>query len=255
MRALTTIAAIALAACQAHDGATMSMTEASTESGPPPAYVMNAVNSPERAEDQRARDATRMPAEILAMSGVEPGDRVIEIAGFGQYYTTMLSDIVGEDGHIDVYDLPYTDRFAGEASRAFDAAHPNTTYHQENYDDVAWPSDVDVAFNVLYYHDLSLNDIDIAAMNQALYDALKPGGTYLVIDHKAADGSGREFTESLHRMDTALIPAEITAAGFELVAESDILSHPEDDRTLMVFDESIRGMTDRAVFVFRKPAM
>jgi predicted methyltransferase len=167
----------------------------------------------------------------------------------------MLSEIVGPEGKVDVYDLPYTERFAGEPSRAFAAAHDNVEYHQQPYNDVDWPEGADVVMNVLYYHDLSFNDVDVPAMNAALYAALKPGGSYLIIDHKAEDGSGRRDVETIHRIDTALIPQELTAAGFELAAESDLLAHPEDERTLMVFDEDIRGVTDRAVFLFRKPAM
>jgi predicted methyltransferase len=219
-----------------------------------PAHIRRAVESAERPEEQRARDVNRRPAEILAMSGVEPGDRIIEIAGFGQYYTMMLADIVGPSGRVDIYDLPYTEQFAGEASRAFVAAHPNTAYHQDDYNEVEFPQNVDAVFNVLYYHDLQPNGIDTAAMNAKLLAALKPGGVYVIIDHKAEDGSGWRDAATIHRMGVATIREEVTAAGFELATDSDILAHPEDDRTQMVFAPGTRGGTDRAVFVFRKPA-
>src|SRR5690606_1250675 len=73
-----------------------------------PAHVRRAVESPQRTAEQRARDYYRKPAEILTMSGIEEGDRVIEIASFGQYFTTMLVAAVGPSGHVDMYDLPYT---------------------------------------------------------------------------------------------------------------------------------------------------
>ena len=85
-----------------------------------PAHVRRAVESPERTAEQRARDYHRKPAEILTLSGIEEGDRVIELAAFGQYFTTMLVEVVGPGGHVDMYDLPYTERMAGPASRAFD---------------------------------------------------------------------------------------------------------------------------------------
>jgi predicted methyltransferase len=108
-------------------------------------------------------------------------------------------------------------------------------------------------FNVLYYHDLSLNNIDIASLNKRVFDALKPGGVFLIIDHNAEAGSGRRDTKAIHRIDPALIKQEVLAAGFELVEDSKLLSHPEDDHTKMVFTPGTRGVTDQSVFKFRKP--
>jgi predicted methyltransferase len=218
-----------------------------------PAHIKRAIESPERPEEQRARDLNRKPAETLMLAGISPGDHVIEIAGFGQYYTMLLADAVGPEGHIDVYDLPYTDRFAGEASRAFAAAHPNVTYHQVDYNTTEFPQGVDAVLNILYYHDLEPNSIDTAAMNAKLLAALEPGGIYLVIDHKAEDGSAWRDAGTIHRMGVDTIREEVTAAGFELARESDLLANPDDDRTKMVFTPGVRGHTDQAVFVFRKP--
>jgi len=212
-----------------------------------------AVESDDRSEEMTARDAARKPAEILTLSGVKPGDHVIEIAGFGQYYTTMLSAIVGESGRVGMYDLPYTGARAGAASAAFVAEHANTQYYLANYNDVVFPSNVDVVFNVLYYHDLGLQDVDRAAMNRKLFAALKSGGRYVIIDHKAEDGSAWRDTESLHRMGAETIVEEVTAAGFRLTVNSDLLANPADDRKSMVFAPGTRGATDRAVFVFTKP--
>jgi len=131
-----------------------------------PRYIRQAIESDARAEEMTVRDAARKPAQILMLSGVAPGDHVIEIAGFGQYYTTILSDIVGDDGVVSMYDLPYTGARGGGASAGFVAEHENTEYHLGAYDNAAFPDDVDVAFNVLYYHDLGLQPVDRAAMNR-----------------------------------------------------------------------------------------
>jgi predicted methyltransferase len=218
-----------------------------------PAHIRRAIESPERTAEQRARDYYRKPAEILALAGVEEGDQIIEIAAFGQYFTTMLIAAVGPTGRIDMYDLPYTERFAGPASREFDAKHANAVYHQESYNDVMLPRNVDAVWNVLYYHDLKPQGVDTAAFNRKIYDALEPGGTYLVIDHKAEDGSGWRDAATIHRMGVETIKQEVLAAGFELHVESDLLANPADDRTKMVFAAGTRGTTDQAVFVFRKP--
>lgn len=215
------------------------------------AAIQAAIDSPERTDEMRARDAGRRPADVLRLSGVSPGDHVIEIGSFGNYYTTLLAAIVGPEGKVDMIDAPVTERFGGEGGRAFDAAHENAEYHQVDYGDAEWPSDVDVAFNVNFYHDHLGMELDTAALNAGLFAALKPGGTYLVIDHRAEDGSGWRDAGTLHRIGAEMIVEEVTAAGFELVEESDLLSNPDDPRTAGVF--TLRGETDRAVLVFRKP--
>ena len=217
------------------------------------AYIRKAVENPARSAEQRARDVNRKPAQVLTLSGVKPGDKVVEFASFGQYFTSMLSDIVGPKGMVYMYDLPYTEKRAGEASRAFVAAHPNAKYELVDYNTLALPPGVDIVFNVLYYHDLPLNNIDTASLNKRIFEALKPGGTFFVVDHNAAPGSGTRDTKALHRIDPAIIRQEVTAAGFELVEESSLLAHPGDDHTQMVFSPGLRGLTDQTIFKFRKP--
>jgi SAM-dependent methyltransferase len=219
-----------------------------------PAYIKAAIDSPARNADSKARDANRKPAELLVLSGVKPGDKVVEFASFGQYFTTLLSDIVGAKGQVLMYDLPYTEARSGEASRAFTAAHPNSTYTLINYNTIELPQGVDVVFNVLYYHDLPINDIDTAALNAKIFKALKPGGVFFIVDHNAEAGSGKRDVKKLHRIDPAVIREEVKAAGFELVTESKLLSNPADDHTQMPFGKEIRGITDQTVFKFRKPA-
>ena len=131
--------------------------------------------------------------------------------------------------------------------------HANTYYHLVNYDVADLPANVDVVFNVLYYHDLPIFNIDVDVLNKKIYDALKPGGVFLVIDHNAEAGSGLRDIESLHRIDPAVVEEQILAAGFELEVKSDMLAHPEDDRTAMVFSPGTRGGTDRTIWKFVKP--
>lgn len=219
-----------------------------------PDYIRKAVQLPERTEAMTRRDADRKPAELLALSGVKPGDTVVEFAGFGQYFTTLLSSIVGERGKVHMVDLPYTEARSGAASREFVSKHPNTTYELVDYNAMTLPNDVDVVFNVLYYHDLPLNDVDTAKLNKKIFEALKPGGTFLIVDHNAAPGSGTRDTERLHRIDPEVIRKEVLSAGFELVEDSKLLANPKDDHSGMVFSPSQRGTTDQAVLKFRKPA-
>lgn len=216
-----------------------------------PDYIQRAVASPARVEAMTSRDALRHPAETLVLSGIKPGDTVIELAGFGQYYTTLLSEIVGDNGKVLVYDPPFTEPFGAEASRAFAAVHANTEYHLVDYNTMELPGNVDIAYNVLFYHDLFNNDIDAAALNRKIFNALKPGGVFLIIDHNAAPGSGTRDTGTLHRIDPEVIKRDVTAAGFVLAEESKLLANPQDDHTQGVFAD--RGQTDQSVFKFVKP--
>ncbi len=218
-----------------------------------PAYIRSAIESADRAAEQKARDANRKPAELLSLAGVKPGDRVVEFASFGQYMTQLLSDVVGPQGRVYMIDLPYTAARAGVASGAFVDKHANTQYTLVNYNSVELPQNVDVVVNVMYYHDLPLNNIDTAALNAKILKALKPGGTFLVVDHNAEPGSGVRDIKTLHRIDPAVIKAELTRAGFELAQESTLLANPQDDHKLMPFAPGLRGQTDQSIFVFRKP--
>jgi predicted methyltransferase len=218
-----------------------------------PANIKRAVEAPARSAEQRARDADRKPAETLVLAEIGVGDRVVELASFGHYWSTMLVEAVGPSGHVYMVDMPWTDRFGGEAARAFDAAHDNVTYTQAHYNEMDLPENVDAVLNVLFYHDLTRDNVDTADMNRKIFAALKPGGVYLVIDHKAEDGSGWRDASTLHRIDPATIRSEVLAAGFVLATESDLLANPADDRTQNMRAEGLRGRTDQAVFVFRRP--
>jgi predicted methyltransferase len=223
-----------------------------------PANIKRAVESSARPAEQRARDTDRKPAETLMLAEIADGERVVELASFGHYWTNMLVEAVGSSGQVTMVDMPWTDRFGGEAGRAFDTAHANATYTQAHYNQMQLPTNVDAVLMVQFYHDLKRNNasesVDTADMNRKILAALKPGGIYLVVDHNAEDGSGWRDVSTLHRIDPAAIKSEVTAAGFELVQDSPLLRNPADDRKQNMRAEGLRGKTDQAVLVFRKPA-
>ena len=70
---------------------------------------------------------------------------------------------------------------------------------------------------------------------------------------RTTNSDTRATVERVHRIDPEVVKADFKRAGFELVAESDLLRNPADDHNLLVFDPKIRGKTDRFVFKFRKP--
>ncbi len=218
-----------------------------------PASIQKAVDSPERAQKQKDRDVGRKPGETLALAGLKPGQRVVELASFGQYYTDIMAPVVGPKGHIWMYDLPYTDKNFGNASREFVAKHPNTEFAEAKFDEMDWPQNLDLITIVLYYHDLKPNKVDTAVLDRKMFRALKPGGRLLIVDHKADAGSAWRDAGTIHRMGVETIAQELTAAGFRLKIDSDLLANPEDDHHKMVFAPGERGHTDQALFVFEKP--
>jgi predicted methyltransferase len=121
---------------------------------------------------------------------------------------------------------------------------------------IAPPSSVDVVWTAQNYHDFhgaKSPKGTAAVVNQAAFSALKPGGRYLVIEHKAVAGSGSRDVDTLHRIDIQLVKDEVKAAGFVLEEESEVLANPADDRSKSVFDPEIRGRTDQVALRFVKP--
>ena len=89
---------------------------------------------------------------------------------------------------------------------------------------------VDAVVMMFTYHDLTLNSrIDRHQMLKNMKQMLKPGGSLIIADNAAIEGSGLTYTRQLHRIDPQLITKELTAAGFKLDAISDIYHNKNDD--------------------------
>ena len=118
------------------------------------------------------------------------------------------------------------------------------------------PEPVDVVFTSQNYHDYPdkfMGRIDPMVLNRAVYKALKPGGLYIIVDHAAQAGSGMRDTDTLHRIDAAIVKKQVLAAGFKFDGESQLLRNPADTHTLLVFKPEVRGKTDQFIYRFRKP--
>jgi predicted methyltransferase len=223
---------------------------------PIPAYITAAVADSARPAEDKQRDADRKPAETLAFAGVKPGDTIIEIAPAKGYYTRLLSAVVGPKGKVyAVGAQPKPDAPPPPVQAiAADPHYSNVTVSLQKIPDLKLPEGVDLVWTTQNYHDLhNIHDVDVAKVNSAFFTALKPGGIYFLLDHAAEAGSGSRDTSTLHRIDEETVKQEVTAAGFKLVAESDILRNKSDPRTAKVFDPEIRGHTDQFALKFKKP--
>jgi predicted methyltransferase len=221
-----------------------------------------ALSDPARPAQEVQLDALRKPAEVIAFAGVKSGDRVADFMSGNGYFTRIFSRIVGPSGRVYAFipaqQLANCSASETAGTRAFehDARYGNVKVLIDAADRFALPEPVDLVWTAQNYHDLHdafMKPIDIAAMNAAIYRALRPGGVYLVIDHAAEPGSGLRDTETLHRIDPESIRAEVTAAGFVFEGESALLRNPDDPHLLLVFDPAIRHHTDQVVLKFRKP--
>jgi predicted methyltransferase len=139
---------------------------------------------------------------------------------------------------------------------AADPHYSNVTLLLQPAAAFAIPVKADVVWTSQNYHDYPdtfMGPTDPQLLDEAVFKALKPGGIFVVIDHVAEPGSGTRATELLHRVDPQMVKQQVTAAGFTLDGESDVLRNPTDDHKVLVFDPTIRGHTDQFVFRFRRP--
>jgi predicted methyltransferase len=212
---------------------------------------------PSRPQEDRDRDESRAPAQVLEFFDIGPGDRVADLLAGGGYYTRILVPLVGDSGRVYAGNNPFFNGFFGEAFDALlsEPAFSNVVRVDGRVDELTLPTDgsLDAVIVSQAYHDLVLGDEDRGEMNRRVFRALKSGGVYGIIDHAAVPGSGISDTESLHRIDKQLVIDEVTAAGFELAAEADFLANSSDDHTLVIFNPQISGRTDRFVLRFEKP--
>lgn len=226
--------------------------------------IASALKAPGRLPEDLQQDANRKPGEVLAFFGVKPGMTVLDVFSGGGYYTEILSALVGPGGRVYAHNnSPYLD-FDKEpiAKRYQDPARLANVerFIAENNALELPDGKFDFVLMSMVYHDVNLVDeehgwprIDAPKMLAEIFASMKPGAVLGVIDHVAAAGSPPETGNTLHRIDPELLKREISAAGFVLDAESDVLRNPADDHSLAVFDPNIRGRTDRVVLRFRKP--
>ena len=224
-----------------------------------PAYITSALASSSRPEKDRDRDVNRKPDLVIAFAGIKPGQQVGELMPGGGYFSRLFCQIVGPTGHLyTISMIPAVKRDPPPPDAA--AAPPpadactNVTADSQDASALKLPSGLDVVWTSENYHDLHnayFGKPDLKVLDRAIYDALKPGGIFIVEDHVAAAGSGARDTETLHRIEPALVKQEVTSVGFVFVAGSDLLHNPEDSHDTKVFE--LKGRSDKFLFKFRKP--
>ena len=227
---------------------------------PPSPAIRAAVDDPDRPAADRARDAQRHPAEVVAFARVQPGQTVVDFIPGGGYFTRIFAKAVEPGGHVYAV-VP--EALAKAYPQAVDAIKAGVASYRDVEVRVAPtlvpPSGegrVDLVWTAQNYHDLfngPQGEAAVAPIDAAVFRALKPGGLYVIEDHAAAAGSGARDTKTLHRIDPALVRRQVEAAGFRFDGETRVLANAADDHSKAVFDPAVRGRTDQFVFRFRKP--
>jgi predicted methyltransferase len=219
--------------------------------------VARALADPARA-DQAGDDARRKAADVVAVSGEKPGSVVVDYLPGRYYWTRIFSGVVGPRGKV----LAMWPAAAAERSGKalpdtlgkWKLANVSYVATQGNLPEASQPADL--FWTVQNYHDMAnkgAGEAGLNAFNAAVFKLLKHGGTYVIIDHADAAGSGITGTETRHRIEAASVRRQVEAAGFRFVGASNVLANPADDHSKGVFDPAIRGNTDQFAFKFRKP--
>jgi predicted methyltransferase len=238
------------------------LTFGAASASPVPPYAAAAVADKARPAEDVARDADRKPAEMIAFAGIKPGDVVVDLVPGKGYFTRIFAKAVGPKGHVYAFFPTEIDSMLKGKSPSVTAVtndsanYPNVSLIHASLAQFQIPQAPDVVWTSQNYHDFHdtfFGPADLAVVNKAIYNALKPGGLYVVLDHAADAGSGLRDTETLHRIDPAAVKKEVTAAGFVFVGDDDALRNPSDPHTKNVYDPSIRGKTDQFIYKFRKP--
>jgi predicted methyltransferase len=225
--------------------------------------IARAMKDKSRPGRDIARDVRDNTSKVLSFVGVEPKQFVVDFLPFRGYYTRLFASMVGEEGHVfaAIPDaLTKIERIEkGRAEiEAFAVDLPNLTLI-DGRPELAGspPHPVDVFFISQNYHDLHdefMGPVDIAAFNRSVFQCLKPGGKYIIIDHAAANSASPDVTETLHRIQPAVVRDEVEASGFVYKSKSTALANERDPKTGSIFGRTTRYHTDRFILKFERPA-
>lgn len=227
------------------------------------AAIRAIVEDPARPAEERTLDAGRKPEALLRFLALRPGMRVADLGAGSGYTTFLLARAVGDDGVVYAHNNKFvTERFLEPrwTERLATPALRNVVRVDREFDDPLPPeaTDLDGVINVLFYHDTFWMGTDRAAMNQAIFAALRPGGFYVLVDHSARAGAGGDEAQSLHRVEERLVEEEVLRAGFLKAGAADFLRNPDDPRDWNAVPRAAeaagkRGTADRFVLKFVKP--
>jgi predicted methyltransferase len=212
-----------------------------------------ALASPDRPAKDKERDEARKPIETIQFAGIKTGQTVLEVIAVGGWFTEVLSAAVGPTGKVYAQNPTFFTGRPGfaEAEKAQDDRLKNVTPIHGDLPDASLKGKADVALTALNLHDIynSAGEDAAVALCKGVYEDLKPGGTFIVIDHVGIAGQDNKM---FHRIQLSQAKEVLAKAGFKIDAESDLLKNPKDDHTKGVRDPSVAGHTDQFLIRAKK---
>lgn len=205
------------------------------------------------------RDPERRPIDTLEFFGLRDDMKIVELLPGGGWYTKILAPVMAGNGtfYVAYGASRVKEALSGEPGfekmqiTAEDAKiyRPEGSYFYVLENAGLGVTGADMVLTFRNYH--NFNAEGRAALNQAVYDALKPGGIYAVVDHTRRHMEA-DNPENSRRVDPVLAIKEIQAAGFELVDYSDLHFRPDDELRYEVGRKTVTGNTDRFTLKFVK---
>jgi predicted methyltransferase len=189
-----------------------------------------------------ARDAARHPYETLTFFGIKPTQTVVELSPGGGWYTEILAPYLRDKGQLILAgDDPDAeqDYFKRSAARlklkleaqpaVYDRARVAVFAAGTGKLAYAAPASVDLVLTFRNAHNwVSLGEAKTQAVFNSVFEALKSGGTFGVVDHRLpADVKQSEKAESGY-VHQAYVIKMANNAGFKLAASSEVNANPKD---------------------------
>jgi predicted methyltransferase len=210
--------------------------------------------APDRSDNDKQADQRRDPLPLLKFAAPRPGMKVLDMGAGGGYSTELMARAVAPNG--TVYGQNPADA-SDKMKASFEArlatpAMKDAVADVRPFDDPAPPGvPLDMITFLFFYHDTSYMNVDRAAMDKAMFAALKPGGTLIIADHAALPGQGTTVAKTLHRIDEDTLKQEIEAAGFKLVDEGNFWRNSADTKDYPSYKKDVP--IDNFVLKFQKP--
>ncbi len=224
------------------------------------AKVEAALAAESRPEADRERDRNRRPLQTLDFFGLEDDMRVLELIPGGGWYTRVLAPTLAENGQLyvaigtgrveeNVLTEPgFEDVIVLETDANIRRPEGSRFYALDEFE--FGVSDLDMVLTFRNVHNFDEDARNV--MNTAVFESLKPGGLYGVVDHTRRHMEPLN-NENRRRIDPVVVIKEMLDIGFEFVGYSDLHYRADDELEYEVGRRSVSGNTDRFTFLFRKP--
>ena len=152
---------------------------------------------------------------IIKAVQLKPGVTVADIGAGTGLFTALFAQQVGAEGQVYAVDLAL--KFVEHLrDRAAEKGLDQISVVLAQEDSITLPKDsIDIAFVCDVYHHFEYPQASLAS----IYRALRPGGTFVVIDFERIPGTTSEWILNHVRAGKEVVTKEIQAAGFQLLEE------------------------------------